>query len=220
MSFPYTNTKKRVYRKSEFWIEDMPDNFNDLFIEALKSLGYNYSKGLFSSSNSLFSIPFKFNVNTSFEDGNLTIKYQLHLYNLINGIIVILLLSAFISKFEFGTFLLFSFVVSILFYQFSLLIINTGISKKFNEILLVYKKIKDESDIETWVNETDKDCPACGEKLGNDSLFCESCGLKIRQNAYTVPLNIKGMKPKEPVNKEKKKENISINYTVKKKEED
>lgn len=190
MSFPYTLTKKIEFKKEDFWIDDMPENFHQLFVGALKNVGYQSEDNSFLCTHSLFSIPFKFDVESEINESGLIIKYQLHLQNLVNGIIVILLLSAFISKFEFGTFLWFSFFISVAFYQLSLLIINTGIRKQINKILNPYKKVKEESDIEYWVKENDRNCPACGEKLDNQALFCKECGLKVRQNAYSKPLNL------------------------------
>ncbi len=190
MSFPYSLSKKLDFSKSDYWIDDLPSNFNKLFTEALKRKDYNFEEDLFSSRHSLFSIPFKFDVETILDDEFLRIKYNLHLQNLVNGIIVILLLSAFFSRFEFGTFLWSSFLLGVGFYQLSLWIINTGIKKQVFQILSAYKKVKDESDIEYWVKENNRNCPACGALLNNQILFCPDCGLKIRQNAYSKPLTI------------------------------
>jgi ribosomal protein L37AE/L43A len=219
MSFPYTLHKKIVFSESDYWIKDLPDNFHQLFEATLRNMDYKYEENSFQSSHSLFSIPFRFNVESEIEEKKLTVKYQLHLQNLVNAIIVILLLSTFISKFEFGTFLWFSFFISVAFYQLSLLIINNGIKKKIYQILSAYKKVKEESDIEYWVRENDRNCPACGEKLDNQTLFCEGCGLKIRQNAYSKPLNLN----KSDIPKVEKKEkdqvyhqNPQINYQYKK----
>ena len=190
MSFPYTLSKQIEFNKSEYWIDDLPPDFQQLFEGAIKNMGYKREEGSFVSSHSLFSIPFRFDFTSEFSENKLIISYKLHLQNLVNGIIVILLLSAFISKFEFGTFLWFSFAISVAFYQLSLLIIHSGIRKQIYKILAAYKKVKNESDIETWVKENEKDCPACGARLGNTSLFCDECGLKIRQNSYSTPLNL------------------------------
>lgn len=190
MSFPYSISKKIIFESTDYWIKDMPDNFHEVFLNALKYSDYKYEEGAFYSNHSLFSIPFKFNVESQITESKLIIKYHLHLQNLINGIIVMLLLSAFLSRFEFGTFLWVSFVLSVVFYQLSLLIINTGIKKRIKELLQAYRKVKTESDIESWVKENNKECPACGTTLEDNSLYCEECGLKVRQNAYTKPLNI------------------------------
>ena len=221
MSFPYKLHKKLDFDKTDYWIEDLPSNFHQLFEGAIGNAGYKYEEDAFVSNNSLFNIPFKFDFETKISESKLTIKYTLHLQNLVNGIIVIILLSAFISRFEFGTFLWFSFAVSIAFYQLSLLIINTGIKNKIYKILSAYKKVKEESDIEYWVKESDRNCPACGAKLDNNTLFCPDCGLKIRQNAYTKPLNIMGIENNsKPENVENKKENTEIKYHLKKKDTD
>jgi len=190
MSFPYSLSKKVVFESSDYWIKDLPQDFQKLFLEALKNVGYKSEQEMFLSTHSLFSIPFKFDVKTEVKGSSLIINYQLHLQNLINGIIVMLLLSTFLSRFEFGTFLWVSFIISVVFYQLSVLIIDSGIKKQIFRILSAYKKVKDESDIEYWVKENNRDCPACGAHLGNNSLFCNECGLKVRQNAYTKPLNI------------------------------
>lgn len=224
MSFPYTLTKNITFSKSDYWIEDLPQNFSQLFIEALKHKGYLFQDEYFISRHSLFSIPFKFEINTELSKGDLRVVYHLHLQNLVNGIIVILLLSAFFSRFSFGTFLWSSFLISVLFYQLSILIINTGIKKQIYQILSAYKKVKQESDIEYWIKENDRNCPACGAKLDNHSLFCEECGLKIRQNAYSKPLNLDGANTsgaEEKPQENKKEENMNspqVNYQYKKKQ--
>ena len=219
MSFPYTLEKKIDFDKTDYWIKDLPANFHQLFEDAIRNMGYKYEDNTFVSNNSLFNIPFRFNFETKISESKLSIKYILHLQNLVNGIIVIILLSAFISGFEFGTFLWFSFAISIAFYQLSILIINTGIKHKIYKILSAYKKVKEESDIEYWVRESDRNCPACGAKLDNNTLFCPDCGLKIRQNAYSKPLNIMDMggnsKPKELENPQ---EQSAIRYHLKKKD--
>jgi len=190
MAFFYTVTKEITFDKTDYWIKDLPTDFNRLFKNALRNIGYTYEDNTFLSSHSLFNIPFRFDVDIELNSQVLLIKYRLYLQNLMNVIIAILLVLAFISKFEFGTFLWVSFVIGIVFYQLSLLIINTGIKKQFNRILSAYKKVKEESDIEYWVKENDRNCPACGALLDNQTLFCKECGLKIRQNAYSKPLNI------------------------------
>ncbi len=190
MSFPYSLSKKLDFSQSDYWIDDLPPNINQLLIEALKNKDFKFEDDLFLSSHSLFSIPFRFDIESVKEATFLRIKYNLHLQNLVNGIIVILLLSAFFSKFEFGTFLWSSFLLGVAFYQLSLWIINTGIKKQLHQILSAYKKVKDESDIEYWVKENNRNCPACGAILNNQTLFCPDCGLKIRQNAYSKPLTL------------------------------
>ena len=224
MSFPYTLSKKLDFRNSDYWIDDLPSNFNQLFIEALKSKDYTFEDDFFSSRHSLFSIPFKFEIDSTKEDDFLRIKYNLHLQNLVNGIIVIILLSAFFSRFEFGTFLWSSFLLGLAFYQLSLWIINTGIKKQLYQILSAYKKVKDESDIEYWVTENNRNCPACGAILNNQTLFCPDCGLKIRQNAYSKPLTLDmGVVDETMVkpdrSEEKNTNQPSVNFEYKKKKD-
>jgi len=221
MSFPYKLVKKLDFDKADYWIEDLPENFHQLFEDAIKNTGYEYEEGAFVSNNSLFSIPFRFTFETQISETKLTVKYHLYLQNLVNGIIVILLLSAFISRFEFGTFLWFSFAISVAFYQLSLLIINSGIKTKVFKLLSAYKKVKEESDIEYWVRENDRNCPACGTKLDNNTLFCPDCGLKIRQNAYSKPLNIVDLSAKKSIDDNKNssgEEKIQYHYKKKDKE--
>lgn len=199
MAFPYTFSKTMTFEDQDYWIQDIPENFHQLLIGAFQNKGYEYEDKCFSSNQSLFSIPFKFGLKTELSPGKLQIKYRLTLQNLVNGMLVILLLSAFFSRFEFQTFLWFSFLISAAFYQLSLIIIRTGIKKEIKGILKAYKRVKAESDIENWVRENGRDCPACGTRLSNSSLFCDHCGLKVRQNAYTKPLNLNQVPPKVTV---------------------
>lgn len=214
MSFPYRLKKKIYFEDSDYWIQDLPTNFHTLFIEALKN-NYDYQEEQFLSKHSLFNISFKFDVESELNDKRLIVTYHLHLHNLVNVIIAILLLSTFLSKFSFGAFLWSSFLISIAFYKLSLLIIHSGIKKQIYRILSAYKKVKDESDIEYWVKENGRNCPACGASLDNQTLFCKDCGLKIRQNAYTKPLDISAdtLKPNEDKKEDKA---TSIHYHYKK----
>ncbi len=219
MSFPYSLKKNINFSQSDYWLDDLPNNFHQLFIESLKKR-YNYQEGYFQSTHSFFNVSFKFEIQTNLKSNLLKITYHLHLQNLINVIIALLLLSAFLSNFSFGVFLWASFIISIGFYQISLLIINTGIRKQVYQILAAYKKVKEESDIEYWVKENDRNCPACGEKLDNQTLFCKECGLKIRQNAYSKPLNLN----MELLTQKREEESIveenelpQVNYQYKKK---
>ena len=68
MSFPYTLTKKVDFKRSDYWIDDMPENFQQLFIRALKNVGYQNEDNSFSCTHSLFSIPFKFDVESEINE--------------------------------------------------------------------------------------------------------------------------------------------------------
>lgn len=196
MAFPYTFSQTMTFENQDFWIQDLPENFQQLLLSAFQNKGYVLEKDCFSSTQSLFSIPFKFGLKTELSKDTLKVKYRLMLQNLVNGMLVILILSAFFSRLEFQNFLWFSFLISAAFYQLSLIIIKTGIKKEIASILKAYKRVKEESDIENWVRENGRDCPACGTRLSNSSLFCDHCGLKVRQNAYTKPLNLNQVPPK------------------------
>lgn len=40
-----------------------------------------------------------------------------------------------------------------------------------------------------WISDPSK-CPACGENITKNDIMCKSCGLKIKQNRFTKPLDL------------------------------
>lgn len=213
MAFPFTYSKSLKFNSNDYWIEEIPENFHKLVQNTIQNNGYAVEEGWFKSTRSLFNIPFKFKIETSLNDPILTVKYQLQLQNFVNGILVFILLTAFFSNFEFAHFLWFGFVISVAFFQLSLLIINTGMKKMISHILRAYRKVKNESDIESWVVENNQNCPACGEPLDNRNFFCDNCGLKVRQNPYSKPLNVE----QDDTTNEPKNIQNNIRYHIKSK---
>ena len=51
------------------------------------------------------------------------------------------------------------------------------------------KDIEISQEQKQWLNDETK-CPACGENIAENDIVCKSCGLKLKQNRYTKPLNL------------------------------
>jgi rubredoxin len=200
MPFPYSQNLKVELSSKAYKIHLLPENVHAVLLKSIENKGVDYKDTWFISRNSLFSIPFKFQVESLINEDRLLITFKLHLHNLVNGVLVINLLTAFFSKFQFETYLWFVFLASVLFYALSWLIITAGIKSMTKKLFEAYayeeheaNEVKQDSEASinfTYINPDKMICPACQAEVQKEDLFCPSCGIRLKQNAFTKPLDL------------------------------
>jgi hypothetical protein len=112
--------------------------------------------------------------------------------SVVNTILILLLLGAFIPKIGVEGFFIYALVVFVLIYFLFFSIFSSELSTKIEKVLSNFEidEIKD--------CDRGDCCPACGYKLGENDLFCPNCGLRVKQNLFTKDLNISKYQDKSP----------------------
>ncbi len=201
MSFPYSYKNKII----------VPDTENVDITDAINALaGYIYNSGFedfdiqaekihFRSNNAF--INFHYEVDLFIEkDENINILYEIHIVQLIKITIALVVFIAFFSSFGFSGFLWFSIIFSAVFYFVNLLFADTHIQKiiKKSPFYQAFDPLEREDFTEEqirWLQ--DKNCcPACGAEITDWDLHCPECGLRLKQNNFTVPLDVSKYKEK------------------------
>ena len=145
----------------------------------------------YKSKNSL--INFNYHYDIVFDKAeNPNIKFIINLVNLLQITVGLLVMIALLSKFGFRNYLIFSGIFILVFYFVNLAFIQSRISRKVNKALnmLGYDNEIDFSpEQKQWLIDETK-CPACGENITENDIVCKSCGLKIKQNRFSKPLNL------------------------------
>ncbi len=190
MSFPYTYSDKINFTGSRF-------NFDDFKVIILKELLNKHHFLLIENSESellkikspFFKIPFSF----EFEVYSDELKYKIHLDQLLKIILIVIIFSALFSYASLSFFFWFASLFSVLFYSLNILIINGYIHSALSEILAKHNlNISDKESFseeqKEWMNDKNR-CPACGYFLSDIDLICPECGLHLKRNRHTIPLD-------------------------------
>jgi len=119
------------------------------------------------------------------------ISVTIHFTPVINTILIFFLLTALLSTISFVSFLVTAFSLSIAFYFVTYLIITRQIKEEVYFALGITSSREEQFSEEQkeWLNDASR-CPACGEHINDTHLFCPSCGLRLKQNRFTKPLEI------------------------------
>jgi len=193
MSFPYS-----INKKFQFPAEDYPNLSKAYLRKALiavfadeEFIKEEENTITYKSKNSL--INFSYNFDIVFDKGESTsFKIIINLVVLLQITVLLLVMTALLSKFEFKHYLMFSGIFVVVFYFANLAFIQSRISKKVNKALnmLGYDIESDFTpEQKQWLADETK-CPACGGDITENDIVCKSCGLKIKQNRFTKPLNL------------------------------
>ena len=190
---------------------EVPDTENISRLEAINALadyiyGLNFNdfsinKGIIHFVANQAFINFRYQVDLHIEkDENIIVKYEIHLVQLIKITLALIVFSAFFSSFGFGGFLWFLFIFSFVFYFINLLFADTYIQKiiKKSPFYQAFDPMAHEGFSKeqlVWMKDKNR-CPACGKELGDWDIYCPECGLRIKQNNFTIPLNVSKYKEK------------------------
>jgi len=130
----------------------------------------------------------------------ITVEYEIHLMQLIKITIALIVFIAFFSSFGMIGFLWFSFVFSVVFFLVNLMFADSHIQKTVKSSHLYVSLNPPEQEGFTdeqkkWLKDKNR-CPACGEEITIYDLNCPECGLKLKQNKHTIPLDVTKYKEK------------------------
>ncbi len=166
-------------------------------------------------------INFHYEVDLFIEkDELINIGYEIHIMQLIKITLALVIFIAFFSSFGFTGFLWFSFLFSAVFYFVNLLFADTHVQKiiKQSPFYQAFDPLEKEGFTDEqiqWLLDKNR-CPACGAEVSDWDIHCPECGLRLKQNNFTVPLDVSKykekrfkyhFKDKKEQGKDKKREN-------------
>ena len=177
MAFPYSY-KFNYHIENELFIDDK--QVEEVINNSLKHY-YNESSGEFEFESGVFGLAYSF---TIVKTGGGKISMQIKSKSIVFVIFIFLLVGAFVPRIGFEGYLLFALFSSVIVYFLLFSIFSSEISKKISRILVNFEKDH------TANCDGENCCPACGHELSETDLFCPNCGLRVKQNRYTKPLNL------------------------------
>jgi len=210
MSFPYSISKKFSFSDEKYQGLTKP-YLRKAIITVFADDEFEKEEGntiRYKSKHSL--VNFNYHYDIIFDEGEGTnLKFIINLVNLLQITVLLLVMIALLSKFGFRNYLIFSGIFLVVFYFINLVFIQSRISRKVNKALNMLG-FDIESDFtpeqKQWLADETK-CPACGGDIYENDIVCKSCGLKIKQNRFTKPLNL---------NQNKEQGGIKYHYKEKK----
>jgi len=193
MALPYNFEKKYSFSQ-----EDYPH----ININFLRTAIYNVfapdkfieekeNKITFSSNNTLINFRFLFDIFIEQTD-ELKLMFVVNLVELLKITLFLLVFIALFSKFAFQNYLLFAGIFIIIFYIANIVFISSYLNRRVDKALLMMGYNMEDvfnTEQQEWLQNPNK-CSACGTTITENNIVCPSCGLKIKQNPYTKPLNI------------------------------
>lgn len=197
MEFPFT-----YKQKIELFLEDKSLKSAENFFEELISefsqnkaeiKNYDKNKLSFISKNSLFYVKYPINISFNNVRNDYFIEYEIDLNKLLNITFFVVLFSALFSIFSVTGYLIFAVIFIVAFYSVNLFFINSFVERTILKIAggnsFDFSGSENISSLQNeWIANPNK-CPACGCELNDLILDCPDCGLKIRKNRHSVPLD-------------------------------
>ena len=199
MSFPYS-FKSIIELAGEKIKEKNPDiNYitrlliNELNKQKTSDLIFEENLIKMTSKNSIFGFEYETDFKVTGTDKEVNIEYEFHLDKLIKITLLLVVFTAFFSYFNVTAFLIFSALLAIIFYSANLFFINSYLQKIIRKAVGI-----NEFDFEgseelskkqkEWMKNPSK-CSACGHNITIYDLYCPDCGLRIKQNKFSIPLD-------------------------------
>jgi len=201
MSLPYSY--KNIIEIPESEEVDIDYAINS-YAEHIRNIGFDnlkLEKGVIHFISDYSLINFKYPVDLIIKKQELiTVEYEIHLMQLIKITIALIVFIAFFSSFGMTGFLWFSFVFSVVFFLVNLMFADSHIQKIIKSSYLYLSLNPPEEDGYTdeqkkWMKDKNR-CPACGEEITIYDMHCPDCGLKLKQNRHTIPLDVTKYKEK------------------------
>jgi len=162
---------------------------------------FEFDEGIIHFIADYSFVNFKYKVDLHIKkDELITIGYEIHLIQLIKITLAIVVFIAFFSGFGMSGFLWFSFIFASVFFFVNILFADTHVQKiiKSTPLYLHLNPPTEDGYTEEqkkWLADTNR-CPACGEEINIYDVNCPECGLKLKQNQYTIPLDVTKYKEK------------------------
>lgn len=216
MAFPYTyknkiellDTKVKGNKLNTSTIIKLVANEIVLSNPEVFSVEDNYIQ--YSIKSNILKYNYKINLFVEKAGNDHNVIFEIDLEKVLRIIITGVILIAFFSFLSVKYFLISAGIFSILFYILNVLIISTSVENiikraignnnySFNDSEVISKEQ------EYWIKNENL-CPACGEFITNIDLNCPECGLRIKKNKYTIPLDLSKHKEKKVKYHYKKKD--------------
>ncbi|OQY01759.1 MAG: hypothetical protein B6I20_07435 [Bacteroidetes bacterium 4572_117] len=195
MSLPYNYKNKISIPESEDIGIDLAISSYLSHIKGLNFAEFKQEGDAISFLTNRLLINLKYNVKLNIKkDERIFVEYDIDLMPLIKATIILIVLTAFFSSFGMTVFLWFSFISSLIFYFANLLFVDNFIKKTIKSAYLYlqlnpYLQDGFTDEQRKWLNDKNR-CPACGEEITIYDLNCPDCGLKLKQNKHTIPLDV------------------------------
>jgi len=195
MSLPYSYKAKITVPDTEE--VDIMDAINSIagYIHNSGFNDFDFSEGKISFSTNHAFINFRYEVDLHIQkDEDIVIQYEIHIMQLIKITLALVVFIAFFSSFGFGGFLWFSFIFSVVFYFVNLMFADAHVQKiiKKSPFYQAFDPLEQEGFSKEqidWLQDPNR-CPACGAEVSDWDINCPECGLRIKQNNFTVPLDV------------------------------
>jgi len=198
MAFPFSH-KNKISLITEDELDE--NKFNNIIYILTQEFNKYNAKDLksdknsieFISKNSLLGIEYPVKINYSNIKNNYEITYEIDLDKLIKVTLLLIIFAAFFSFLSVSGFLIFTSIFTITFFAVNLFFINSFIERVIIKVSGSSNFNFEGSEVmgkkqEEWFRNPLK-CSACGTTISDLDLDCPECGLKIRNNRYTVPLD-------------------------------
>ena len=171
--------------------------YNKLSTDGSEKLKQKNSEIRFYPANSLFHIPYEIKISFKHDNLGIYLILESRMDRFIRIILVVTVLSAFLSLLSIQSFLIFSVLFTILFYIVNVIVIQNNNENYFTQIFGVFdfdenpKMIRLQNE---WMKDVNR-CPACGTFVGAIDINCPKCDLKVKQD-NSIPLSITKFKEK------------------------
>lgn len=155
----------------------------------------------YSSISNLFRYEYQIKLYVEKAGNDHNIIYEIDLEKVLRIIIIGIILTAFFSFLSVKYFLISAGIFSLLFYALNVLIISTSVENIIKRAIGNNNYSFNDSEAvspeqEQWIKDKNL-CPGCGEFVTNIDLNCPECGLRIKKNKYSVPIDLSKHKEKK-----------------------
>ncbi|NPA44113.1 MAG: hypothetical protein GXO49_01125 [Chlorobi bacterium] len=207
MSFPYTYRNSLVFTLKKKFLAIKTNYIKEILKKQLENnnkvneIKDSDEKLYFIASSPILNFNFSVDVFFTKLSDEIKVTYETNLEKLTTIILVTIILVAFFSFVSIKYFLILSGVLAISLYLVFYLIIDNFIQRVINKSLEQIIESQDEAEKYSdeqmnWIND-EKRCSACGNYLSDFDLYCKECGIKLKRNKYTIPLDLSKHKDKE-----------------------
>lgn len=145
------------------------------------------------NANPLFFFNYTAKLEVNLKD-KLSVSYSFSLIELFKVLILLVIFTAFFSKYSVHEYLVVVAVFSFIFVFLNLLLINSNTRKLIKQAIeqaIEGNKTDFTQEQQAWLVNKDK-CPACGFDISEYDKLCPDCGLKLRNSVPTKPYDISG----------------------------
>jgi len=215
MAFPYTYNKKLSFSLNIKFLNIKSNHIQQHFYSIIKhkqrisKITNSDEKFSFVSSVPVLNFDYSTDIIFKKENEDIKITYEVNLEKLITIVLVTVILTAFFSFVSIKYFLILAGILTVSIYGIFYLIIDNFIQNIIKESIENIIENQDEAEKYSdeqmlWINDN-KRCSACGNYLSDFDLNCSECGIKLKRNKYTIPLDTSKYKDKQVLYHFKKK---------------